>query len=312
MTLLTNDQWQEAIVQLANSGITPGAVVDTFGNATNITAATTFSGVPTVSQLAASSSVLLANPGAQATFIAEVNVASAFVGTLSFYGLEPDGTTLQAIGTHLRGIGTTAMSTTISTAVALNQVWMGSAANFKTIYVVCTAFTSGSVSVQLGLSAAPYAMAILNTVNALITNANANGQNTMLNSAPVVLASDQSNIPIVQKSASWTSIYTTTQTGVSSWAGSGDIDVHLYRELMINIQLSAITGTNIQFKGSRKDSFSNYTGLWLPAALTAAGSSNTSWGSGLSTNHLFGSTILITATFTAITSVTFTVDIQGR
>ncbi|MGH9062190.1 MAG: hypothetical protein ACRDZY_22175, partial [Acidimicrobiales bacterium] len=51
------------------------------------------------------------------------------------------------------------------TSSALNQVWMGSSAAFKSVYVVCTAFTSGTASAQLGLSAAPYAQAILNTVN---------------------------------------------------------------------------------------------------------------------------------------------------
>jgi hypothetical protein len=142
---------------------------DTFGSATNLTAATTFAGVPTISQLIANSSVSLANPGNQATFIAEINIATAFNGTLSFYGLEPDGASLQQINAHQRGTSVFANNTAINTGVALNQTWVGNCAGFKSVYVVCTTFTSGSASVQLGLSAAPYAVHASSSDGAIAT-----------------------------------------------------------------------------------------------------------------------------------------------
>lgn len=145
-------------------------LLDTFGSTTTINAATTFSGVPTVSQIAANSSVSLANPGDQSTFVAQISITSAFNGTLSFYGLEPDGSTLQLISAHQRNASTIATSTAINVSSATNQVWSGNASGFKTLYVICTTFTSGSSSVALGLSAAPYAVSVTNTVNTTDTN----------------------------------------------------------------------------------------------------------------------------------------------
>ncbi len=145
---------------------------DTFGNNTTISAATTFGTIPLVSVIAASSSANLTNNGYQDTFIAQINVASAFVGTIGFYGLLPDGTTLQQINAHQRGTATNGNSTAINTGSALEQTWEGSIAGFKAIYVVCTAFTSGAASVQLGLTAANYAHAIINTVASNLTQLN--------------------------------------------------------------------------------------------------------------------------------------------
>ncbi len=176
------------------------ALIDTFSSATALSAATTFSGVPTVSGIAANSSVSLANTSDQATFSIQISVGSAFNGTLSFYGLEPDGSTLQLVNAHQRGTTTIANTTAINTGVATNQVWQGAISGFKAIYVVCTAYTSGSVSVQLGLSAAPYAQAILNTINANIAQIGGTplslGQATMAASIPVTIASNQSAIPV--------------------------------------------------------------------------------------------------------------------
>jgi len=137
---------------------------DTFGTNTAISAATTFSAIPLVSALAANSYATLPNASYMATFSAQINVASAFVGTIGFYGLLPDGATLQQINAHQRGTATTTNATAINTGSALEQTWEGSIAAFKAIYVVCTAFTSGAASVQLGLTAADYAHAIINTV----------------------------------------------------------------------------------------------------------------------------------------------------
>lgn len=135
-------------------------LLDVFNSTpTTISAATTFSGVPTVSQLTANSFALLSNPGRMATFLAELST-SAFVGTLTFYGLMADGTTLQAISGHQRGTANVGSSVAINAGVAINQAWAGNLAAFKSLYMVCTSFTSGAISVQAGLSMAPYAVTI--------------------------------------------------------------------------------------------------------------------------------------------------------
>ena len=149
--------------------------------------------------LVTNSSATLSNASYQDTFIAQINVASAFVGTIGFYGLLPDGTTLQAINAHQRASATNGSSTAINTGTALEQTWEGSIAAFKAIYVVCSAFTSGAASVQLGLTAANYAHAILNTVASNITQINGSalslGQTTKVNSVPVTLPTD-ATIPV--------------------------------------------------------------------------------------------------------------------
>lgn len=172
---------------------------DTFGTSTPISAATTFGAIPLVSVLAANSFATLPNASYQDTFIAQINVASAFVGTIGFYGLLPDGSTLQQINAHQRASTTTGSSTAINTGAALEQTWEGSIAAFKAIYVVCTAFTSGAASVQIGLTAADYAHAIINTVAQNLTQvggtALALGQTTKSASIPVTLPSDAA-IPV--------------------------------------------------------------------------------------------------------------------
>src|SRR5579875_1492592 len=142
---------------------------DLAGASTSISVATPFSGVPSVSQLLPNSYAELINPGGMATFLAELQT-SAFVGTLSFYGLEPDGSKLQLISAHQRGTSTFANSIALSVASATNEVWTGSIAGFSAIYVVCTAFTSGSITVTPALSAGVYAVSITNTVNTQDTN----------------------------------------------------------------------------------------------------------------------------------------------
>ena len=173
-------------------------LTDTFGNNTAISAATTFGSIPLVSAIAANSSANLTNSSYQDTFIAQINVASAFNGTIGFYGLLPDGSTLQQINAHQRNSSTTNNSTAINTSSALEQTWAGSIAGFKAVYVVCTTFTSGSASVQIGLTASPYALAILNTVAQNLTQVNGSsislGQTTKANSLPVTIASDQGSL----------------------------------------------------------------------------------------------------------------------
>ncbi len=180
-------------------------------------------------------------------------------------------------------------------------------------------------------------------------NGNANGQATSANSSPVVLPSDQS--PVASKAAAsayvdgsvvtigskadapatdntsswsaiallkaivrpldWTQVYSTTQTGVATWAGSGSITgLGIYRSLMVNINLTAITGTSIQFVLGRKDKNNNFIFLKQSSALTTAGTVAIDVGDSL-TGYFFD-TVTVTVNLVAITSVTFTVDVEAR
>lgn len=296
---------------------------DSFGSSTAITAATTFSGVPTVSQLAANSFVTLANPGGQASFIAEFAIGSAFNGTLSFYGLNPDGTTLQLVTGHERGTSTYANLIAINVGVATNQVWTGNIAGFKALYIVCTTFTSGSVSVTLGLSSAPYTVSIpsanITTINGqtptldntTVLAVSMRGKNSVAGDTAVAVDSG-GNIKQASSNGAYTQVYSTTQTGVTSWAGSGDItNMHLYNTFVVNINVSAITGTNITFSVKRKDSFGNYITMASGASVTTPGTQTLDIGPGLAFARILGDIIQITAVVTSAT-VTFTVDVEAR
>jgi hypothetical protein len=173
-------------------------LTDTFGSSTAISAQTTLAAIPTTSGLVTNSFATLTNSSYQDTFIVQINVASAFVGTIGFYGLLPDGNTLQQINAHQRGTATNGNSTAINTSSALEQTWEGSIAGFKAIYVICSSYTSGTATVQLGLTAANYGQAILNTVASNLTQVGGSafslGQATKNTSLPVTIASDQGNI----------------------------------------------------------------------------------------------------------------------
>jgi hypothetical protein len=176
-TLATIVSGAKAAIKSATNDIVDLATLlarhtDTFGNNTAISAATTFGAIPLTSALAANSYATLPNASYMATFSAQINVASAFVGTIGFYGLLPDGATLQQINAHQRGTASNGNQSAINTGSALEQTWEGSIAGFKAIYVVCSAFTSGAASVQIGLTAANYAHAILNTVASNLTQLN--------------------------------------------------------------------------------------------------------------------------------------------
>jgi hypothetical protein len=133
------------------------------------------------------------------------------------------------------------------------------------------------------------------------------GQATFANSLSVVQASDS-------PARTWTRIYNTTQTGVSSWTGSGSLtSLDQYTYLVANINVSAISGTSIQFKINRIDGFANVNTLANGSTISGANTTDKfSVGPGCSQNHPFGQTASITAAFTAITSVTFTVEVWAR
>lgn len=285
-----------------NLKTTVASLLDSFGAATTISAATTFSGIPTISQLAANSYVALTNPGDQATFLTEISIASAFVGTLGFYGLEPDGATLQPLMAVQRTTNTVAAISVINAASATNQAWAGSISGFKAIYVVCTSFTSGSASVQIGLSAALMGLFLL--------NGTALGQALMASSQPVAIASDQSALPI--KRGVTGTIYSSTQTGIAATGDSGDLAVGQYSELVALINLQSFTGTSINFRLLAKDAFGNYMNLGSSGAQSATGFYVVSLGAGLVNNQSFGDTVKLQWQCTSVTAATFQATVKGK
>ncbi len=234
-----------------------GTLIDTFGSATTISAATTFSGVPTISQLAANSSASLANPGNQSTFTVAIEVSSAFTGTISFYGEEADGSSLQVISAHLRGSTTIATSSALNMSSATNQVWSGNCATFKAIYVVCTAFTSGTATVQIASSSAPYAVSVSNTVNTLDTNSAAmksdldsiatNTSNTATSTSTIAGAVSSSKMAVKAAAGDFAdgAITTLGTEADAAWTLSGNATiVALLKKLDLLLQNIAYDNTN--------------------------------------------------------------------
>lgn len=107
-------------------------------------------------------------------------------------------------------------------------------------------------------------------------------------------------------------VYAQTQTGISVNGDTGDIAVGPYSELAIDINLTALTGTSIQFRVQRKDAFGNYTQSASNVALTATGFSSFSIGTGMASNASFGDIIKVVWICSAVTSATFTVSVKAK
>lgn len=129
---------------------------------------------------------------------------------------------------------------------------------------------------------------------------------------PVVTSSDGTNYAPHRTGKAAVVAYSTTQTGISASGNSGDITVDLYTELVIDVNLTALTGTSVAFVVSRKDAFGNYVSIYAPSALTTTGTVAQTIGVGAETNKGFGTTVRIAWTCTAVTSATFTVSLQGK
>lgn len=109
--------------------------------------------------------------------------------------------------------------------------------------------------------------------------------------------------------------YTATNVDVhtTSATGTGDISVPNFRELAIDIDLTAITGTSVAFIVERKDANGHYWTIASPSALTGAGTAvNLDLGVGASTNKAFGTIIRIRWTSTAVTVGTADFSVIGK
>jgi len=117
------------------------------------------------------------------------------------------------------------------------------------------------------------------------------GQQTMANSVGVVIASNQSAVPVA---VSTSALYTLASIATSgSTQNSGDLAVASYHEVSIDINTTAQSGTSptIQYFFERKGADGLYYVLWQSAVLTvAANTLSTSVGPGLAYNQSLGNT----------------------
>jgi hypothetical protein len=152
------------------------------------------------------------------------------------------------------------------------------------------------------------------SLQSTVGNANANGQTTMANSSPVVLASDE----IVPVKRSTVAVYSLASTAITTTPlNSGDLTVGPYTEISIDINATAHTGTNptIQFTYSRKAADGIYYALWQSAVLsTATFTVSTSIGTGMAYNQSLGVTGQLSWVIggSATPGQTFSVNIQGK
>ena len=128
-------------------------------------------------------------------------------------------------------------------------------------------------------------------VSATVTNVNANGSSTSVNSAPVVIASDQAAVASKRTAVA---VYSLASTAITTTPlNSGDLAVGAYTEISIDINATAHTGTNptIQFTYSRKAADGLYYALWQSTVLTTATFTlSTSIGAGMAYNQSLGVT----------------------
>src|SRR5256885_7916277 len=119
-------------------------------------------------------------PGGQATSL--VQITGNNVGTLLFEASPDAGTTWYAVNAVQVGASSVAPQTTTTGA------WRVNVSGFTNFRVRLHPTTSGTASIKINLSQGVH--------NVAVTNATALGQAAMVNSAPVVIASDQSAVKI--------------------------------------------------------------------------------------------------------------------
>lgn len=110
-------------------------------------------------------------------------------------------------------------------------------------------------------------------------------------------------------------VLNTTSAAIATTATSADLDVGKYKELAIDVNVSAITGTTPTYTLSvnRKGADGVYYPIYTGAAITVAGKVTISLGVGASTNVAFGNTIQVVETIGGTTpSVTRSVSVIGK
>lgn len=110
-------------------------------------------------------------------------------------------------------------------------------------------------------------------------------------------------------------VLNTVSAAIAVTTTSADLTVGPYKELAIDVNISAITGTTPSYTLSvnRKGADGVYYPIYTGTALTAVGKITVSLGVGAETNKAFGNTIQVVETVAGTTpSVTRSVSIIGK
>ena len=114
----------------------------------------------------------------------------------------------------------------------------------------------------------------------------------------------------------WTLIYNLQTGDISTWAGSGDIDISSYDQFLVLIHVTLLTGTSIALIFSAKDNDGSYTLVRTAGTISGTGTKPYNLGpgaiQGVNDAAFYGNILNITATLTAITHLTFALDVWAR
>lgn len=106
-----------------------------------------------------------------------------------------------------------------------------------------------------------------------------------------------------------------SQTAVASYAGSGEVSVGKFRELALDVNLTALTGTTPTFQVfvDRLGADGVYYVIYTGASLNTPGTVTASLGVGASTNVSFGYAVRVRIAIAGTTpAATFTASLIGK
>lgn len=118
------------------------------------------------------------------------------------------------------------------------------------------------------------------------------------------------SVPIKGSAAA---IYTKASAAVTTTGNSGDIAATDANEVIVDINVTAVTGTTPQviFRLERKGSDGIYYTIWTSAAVTAPGQVSQTFGPGCETPKPTGPTVRLAWDITGTTpSITFSASVQ--
>ena len=122
---------------------------------------------------------------------------------------------------------------------------------------------------------------------------------------------DTNGVVIGRSTLTSATVYSVATTTITANGNSGSLAVGAYRELALDITVSAVSGTSptLNFVLNRIGANGNAYAVWTGAQLTAAGVQSASIGAGLAINVSFGATAELVWTVGG-TSPSFTVTLS--
>src|SRR5258708_3672271 len=316
MPTFNNDQWQEALVSLANGagvGGGPATIADgadvAEGPTTDAANANAVVGqlkqVNTVQGAVADTAV--SNPASSGSVIALLKgIITKLAGTLTISGsVTTSGTVTEANSAAVK----TDLDT-IAGSISSNKMATKAASGDFADGAIATIGAQADASAAADNSTASF----ISLFKRLLAKFPAIGAQTTANSSAVNIASDQI-IPIKRSTVAVYSLASTTTSG--STQNSGDLTVGAYTEISLDINTTAQAGTSptLQIFYERKAADGIYYVLWQSAVLTTATNTmSTSIGAGMAYNQSLGVTgrLRWVVGGSATPTFTFSASIQGK